>query len=209
MRALVVDDHEFTREGIVHILNDNFPIAKLARAGSYEQAMEHLQNNKWDIVILDITLPGKGGLEVLQSIRSVQSKVPVLVLSMVPVSQYARRILQAGASGYVTKSEPAEELIKAVRAVSRGLKYFSPEVQQELPDIIDETIAKPKHHNLSDREFEVLRGLAEGKSSKEIAATYKVSVNTINSYRKRVLSKLHAKTNIDLVKYAYKHKIVE
>ena len=168
-----------------------------------------MQNNKWDIVILDITLPGKGGLEILQSIRSVQSKVPVLVLSMVPVSQYARRILQAGASGYVTKSEPAEELIKAVRAVSRGLKYFSPEVQQELPDIIDETIGKPKHNTLSDREFEVLRGLAEGKSSKEIAAVYKVSVNTINSYRKRVLSKLHAKTNIDLVKYAYKHKIVE
>ena len=209
MRALVIDDHEFTREGVVHILNDNFPIAKLARAGNYEQAMELLQNNKWDIVILDISLPGKGGLEILQSIRSVQSKVPVLVLSMVPVSQYARRILQAGASGYLTKSEPAEELIKAVRAVSRGMKYFSPEVQQELPDIIDETITKPKHHNLSDREFEVLRGLAEGKSSKEIAAVYKVSVNTINSYRKRVLSKLHAKTNIDLVKYAYKHKIVE
>jgi two-component system, NarL family, invasion response regulator UvrY len=209
MRALVVDDHEFTREGVVHILNDNFPIAKLARAGNYEQAMEQLQNNKWDIVILDISLPGKGGLEILQSIRSVQSKVPVLVLSMVPVSQYARRILQAGASGYLTKAEPAEELIKAVRAVSRGMKYFSPEVQQELPDIIDETIAKPKHHALSDREFEVLRGLAEGKSSKEIAAVYKVSVNTINSYRKRVLSKLHAKTNIDLVKYAYKHKIVE
>ena len=209
MRALVVDDHEFTREGIIRILTDNFDVIKVARAGSYEQAMEQVRNDKWDIIILDISLPGKGGLEILRSIRSIESKVPVLVLSMVPVSQYARRILLAGASGYLTKSEPAEELIKAVRTVSRGMKYFSPEVQQELPDIIDETIRKPKHHNLSDREFEVLRGLAQGKSSKELAGEYKVSINTINTYRKRVLTKLRAKTNIDLVKYAYRYKIVE
>jgi len=210
MRALIVDDHEFTREGIVHILNDNFDITKLARAGSYEAAMEQLKKgNKWDIIILDITLPGKDGLEILRSIRAIESKVPVLVLSMVSVSQYARRVLQAGASGYLTKSEPAEELIKAVRAVTRGLKYFSPEVQQELPGLIDEAIDKPKHHGLSDREFGVLRGLAEGKSSKEIASEYTVSINTVNSYRKRILVKLHARTNIDLVKYAYKHKIVE
>ncbi|MCX6121186.1 MAG: response regulator transcription factor [Ignavibacteriales bacterium] len=209
MRALIVDDHEFTREGIVHILTDNFDITKLARAGNYDEAMEQIKNNKWDIIILDVNLPGKGGLEILRTIRIIESKVPVLVLSMVPVSQYARRIVQAGASGYLTKSEPGEELIKAVRMVARGMKYFSPEVQQELPDIIDESIDKAKHHNLSDREFEVLRGLAEGKSSKEIAGEYKVSINTINSYRKRVLLKLHARSNIDLVKYAYKHKIVE
>ena len=209
MRALIVDDHEFTREGIVHILTDNFDITKLARAGNYDEAMEQIKNNKWDIIILDVNLPGKGGLEILRTIRIIESKVPVLVLSMVPVSQYARRIVQAGASGYLTKSEPGEELIKAVRMVARGLKYFSPEVQQELPDIIDESIDKAKHHNLSDREFEVLRGLAEGKSSKEIAGEYKVSINTVNSYRKRVLFKLQAKTNIDLVKYAYKHKIIQ
>ena len=209
MRALVVDDHEFTREGVGHILTDNFEITKLALAGTYEDAMEQVKNNKWDIIVLDINLPGKSGLEILSSIRAIESKVPVLVLSMVPVSQYARRVLQAGASGYLTKSEPGEELIKAVRALIRGMKYFSPEVQQELPDLIDETIDKPRHQDLSDREFEVLRGLAEGKSSKEIAGEYKVSINTINSYRKRVLAKLHAKSNIDLVKYAYKHKIVQ
>jgi DNA-binding NarL/FixJ family response regulator len=209
MRALVVDDHEFTREGIIHILTDNFDITKLARAGNYEDAMEQIQNNKWDIIILDINLPGKGGLEILSSIRTIESKVPVLILSMVPVSQYARRILQAGASGYLTKSEPGEELIKAVRTITQGLKYFSPEVQQELPDIIDEAISKPKHHNLTDREYEVLRRLAEGKSSKEIAGEYKVSLNTINSYRKRILTKLNARSNIELVKYAYKNKIIE
>ena len=209
MRAIIVDDHEFTREGIIHILTDNFNIVKLARAGNYEDAMEQIQNNKWDIIILDINLPGKGGLEILSSIRAIESKVPVLVLSMVPVSQYARRIVQAGASGYLTKSEPGEELIKAVRTVTRGLKYFSPEVQQELPDIIDESMDKPKHHDLSDREYEVLRRLAEGKSSKEIAGEYKISLNTVNSYRKRILTKLNARSNIELVKYAYKYKIIE
>ena len=209
MRALVVDDHEFTREGVIRILSDNFDITKLARAGNYEDAMVQIRNEKWDIVILDISLPGKNGLEILRSIRELQSKVPVLILSMVPVAQYARRILQAGASGYLTKSEPAEEFIKAVRTISRGMKYFSPEVQQELPDLIDEAINKPKHHDLSDREFEVLRSLAEGKSTKEIAREFKVSSNTVNSYRKRVLMKLEAKTNIDLVKYAYKYNIVD
>jgi two-component system, NarL family, invasion response regulator UvrY len=209
MRALVVDDHEFTREGIIRILTDNFSIAKMGRAGNYDEAIEQVKNGKWDIVVLDINLPGKGGLEVLKSIRATESKVPILVLSMVPVSQYARRVLQAGASGYVTKSEPAEELLKAVRTVYRGMKYFSPEVQQELPDLIDESIDREKHHELSDREFEILRRLAEGKSPKEIASEYKLSVNTVNSYRKRVLVKLHAKTNLDLVKYAYKHGIVE
>ncbi len=209
MRALVIDDHEFTREGIIRILTDNFTIAKIARAGNYEDAMEQIKSGKWDIVILDINLPGKGGLEVLKSIRAVESKVPVLVLSMVSVSQYARRVLQAGASGYITKSEPAEELLKAVRMVSRGMRYFSPEVQQELPDLIDESIDRAKHHELSDREFEILRRLAEGKSPKEIAGEYRISVNTVNSYRKRVLTKLHARTNLDLIKYAYKHGIVE
>ena len=201
--------HEFTREGIIHILTDNFNIVKFARAGNYEQAIEQIKNEKWDIIILDISLPGRSGLEILKSIREVKSKIPVLVLSMVPVSQYARRVLQAGASGYLTKSEPAEEFIKAVRMVTRGRKYFSPEVEQEIPDIIDEALDKPKHHNLSDREFEVLRRMAEGKSCKEIAGEFKTSANTIHSYRKRVMLKLRAKSNIDLIRYAYKYKIIE
>jgi two-component system, NarL family, invasion response regulator UvrY len=209
MKALVVDDHEFTREGIVRILTDNFPITKIVQAGTYEDAMMHIKNNKLDLIILDVNIPGRDGLEILRSIREVDSNVPVLVLSMVPISQYVRRILQAGASGYLTKAEPAEELLKAVRTITRGLKYFSPEVQQELPDIIDESLDRPKHQELSNREYEILRRLAEGKSAKEIAGEYKLSINTVNAYRKRVLIKLHAKSNLDLVKYAYKNDIVK
>ena len=209
MRALVVDDHEFTREGIIRILSDNFSGIKIGRASNYDDALKQVSNNKWDIVVLDINLQGRSGLEVLKSIRSIEPKTPVLILSMVPISQYVRRVIQAGASGYLTKSEPAEELLKAVKMVSRGLKYFSPEVQQELPDLIDESIDRAKHMELTNREFEILQRLAEGKSPKEIAAEYKLSVNTINSYRKRMLTKLQAKSNLDLIKYAIKHGIIE
>jgi DNA-binding NarL/FixJ family response regulator len=209
MRVLIVDDHEFTREGIIRILMDNFTITKVASAGCYDDAIDQAQNTKWDLIVLDINLQGKSGLEVLKTIRAIGSKTPVLVLSMVPVSQYARRILHAGVSGYLTKSEPVEEFIKAVRMVSRGMKYFSPEVQQELPDLVDETVERAKHHDLSNREFEIMKRLAEGKSPKEIAGEYKLSVNTVNSYRKRIISKMHAKTNLDLIRYAYKNNIVE
>jgi two-component system, NarL family, invasion response regulator UvrY len=209
MRVLVVDDHEFTREGVIRILTDNFSISKIVRAGTYEAAMEQLENAKFDFIILDINLPGKSGLEVLASVRSSQPSLPVLVLSMVPVSQYARRVLQAGATGYMTKSEPAEEFLKAVRAVSQGMKYFSPEVQQEIPDLIDESINRPKHDQLSDREFEILQRMADGKSSKEIASEFKISVNTVNSYRKRIMMKLHVKSSADVIKYAFKYKLLK
>jgi two-component system invasion response regulator UvrY len=209
MRVLVVDDHEFTREGVIRILTDNFSTTKIVRAGTYEAAMEQIENGKFDLLILDVNLPGKSGLEVLTSVRSSQPSLPILVLSMVPVSQYARRVLQAGATGYMTKSEPAEEFLKAVRAVSQGLRYFSPEVQQEIPDLVDESINRPKHDKLSDREFEILQRMADGKSSKEIAGEFKITVNTVNSYRKRIMTKLHAKSSADVIKYVYKYKLLE
>jgi DNA-binding NarL/FixJ family response regulator len=208
MRVLVVDDHEFTREGVIRILTDNFSITKMARAGTYETALEQIENGKFDFIILDVNLPGKSGLELLTSVRSSQPSLPILVLSMVPVSQYARRVLQAGATGYMTKSEPAEEFLKAVRAVSQGLRYFSPEVQQEIPDLVDESISRPKHDKLSDREFEILQRMADGKSSKEIAGEFKITANTVNSYRKRIMTKLHAKSTTDVIKYAYKNKLL-
>jgi two-component system, NarL family, invasion response regulator UvrY len=209
MRVLVVDDHEFTREGVIRILMDNFTTSKVVRAGTYEAAMEQIENGKFDLMILDVNLPGKSGLELLTTIRSTQPSVPILVLSMVPVSQYARRVLQAGATGYMTKSEPAEEFLKAIRAVSQGLRYFSPEVQQEIPDLVDESIGRPKHDKLSDREFEILQRMTDGKSSKEIAGEFKITVNTVNSYRKRIMEKLHVKSNADVIKYAYKNKLLK
>jgi len=209
MKVLIVDDHEYTRAGVIRILTDNFPITKFAQAGNYEDAVEQVKNGKWDTIILDINLPGRGGFEVLNSIRMIKPKIPVLILSMVPVSQYVRRVFNAGVPGYITKSEPAEEMVKAFRRVSKGLKYFSPEVQQEIPVVTDESVERPKFHDLTDREFAILQMVGEGKSSKEIACKYKLSVNTINSHRKRIMKKINARTNLELLKYAYEHRIVE
>jgi two-component system invasion response regulator UvrY len=208
MRMLVVDDHEYTREGIIRILSENFETTKIARGGSYEEALGHVQTGKWDIIILDINLPGKSGLEVIQSIRTIDKDVPILILSMVPISQYIRRVVEAGASGYLTKGEPAEELLKAVRTLTRGMKYFSPDVQQELPMLLDETIERPRHEVLSNRELAVLQGLAEGKSVKEIASQYQLTTSTVHSYRKRIITKLRFKSHLDLVRYALKNEIV-
>jgi two-component system invasion response regulator UvrY len=208
MRILVVDDHEYTREGIIRILSDNFETSKIGRGKSYEEAMEQAHSGKWDIIVLDINLPGKSGLEVIRSIRAIDKDVPILILSMVPISQYVRRVIEAGASGYLTKGEPAEELLKAVRMLVRGMKYFSPDVQQELPSLIDESVERPRHEVLSNRELAVLKGIAEGKSVKEIASQYQLTTSTVHSYRKRIITKLHFKSHLDLVRYALKNEIV-
>ena len=208
MRILVVDDHEFTREGVIGILSDAFSVTKVARAGNYNDAVKLARETKWDLMVVDINLADISGLELIKMVRRFDAKVPILVLSMVPVAQYLKRVLQAGATGYITKSEPTEELIHAVRLLVRGMKYFSPQVQQEMPSFIDEVVEHPKHSELSDREFEILRRLAEGKTTKDIAIEYKITVSTVNEYRRRLLFKLHAKSNLELISYAYQNGLV-
>jgi two-component system, NarL family, invasion response regulator UvrY len=209
MRILIVDDHEFTREGVIRILSDAFSVTKVARAGNYNDAVTHVRDGKWDIMVVDINLADISGLELIKTVRKFDTKVPILVLSMVPVAQYLKRVLQAGATGYITKSEPAEELVHAVRLLLRGMKYFSPQVQQEMPSFIDEKVEHAGHNELSDREFEILRRLAEGKTSKDIAVEYTIAVATVNEYRRRLFSKLHVKSNVDLLRYAYQNGLME
>jgi two-component system, NarL family, invasion response regulator UvrY len=209
MKMLVVDDHEFTREGVIRIVSDAFSVTKVGRAGNYDEAVKHTREAKWDLMIVDINLADVSGLELIKSVRKVDTKVPILVLSMVPIAQYLKRVLQAGATGYITKSEPAEELIHAVRLLMRGMRYFSPQVQQEMPSFIDEEVEQPRHTELSDREFEILRRLAEAKTPKEIANEYDISVSTVNEYRRRLFSKLHAKSNLELIRYAFQNGLVD
>jgi two-component system, NarL family, invasion response regulator UvrY len=209
MKILIVDDHEFTREGVVRIVSDAFSVTKVGRAGTYDDAVKQARETKWDLMIVDINLADVSGLDLIKSVRKFDRKVPVLVLSMVPITQYLKRVLQAGATGYITKSEPAEELIHAVRFLMRGMRYFSPQVQQEMPSFIDEEIEQPKHTELSDREFEILRRLAEGRAPKDIANEYDISVSTVNEYRRRLCSKLHAKNNLELMRYAFHNGIVD
>lgn len=209
MKALIIDDHDYTSEGIARLLNDNFEMTKVGRAKNYDEAIKLIESTKWDFITLDINLPGKSGLELLKTIRRKDRLVPVLIISMVQVSQYGRRVLQAGATGYITKGEPAEELLKAVRMVLKGYKYYSPIVQQDIPELMEDKLDQPKHHLLSDREFEIFREVALGKSLKEIALERNLTLNTVCSYRRRVFQKLNAKTNYDLMKYAFRYRIID
>ena len=209
MKILIVDDHEFTREGISLILTQAFEVTKISQAFSFETAMKEFRETKFDLIILDITLKGRSGLEILTEIRLTDKKVAILVLSMVPVSQYVRRVLQAGATGYLTKGESAEELLRAVRLLINRQRYFSPEVQQELPTLIDEVTERTTFDELTDRELEILRELAQGKNIKVIADEFQLSANTVNSYRKRIMIKLQAQSNLDIIRYAYKHGFVQ
>jgi DNA-binding NarL/FixJ family response regulator len=209
MKILVIDDHEFTREGISRILTQAFEVTKMAQAFSYETAMKEFRKAKFDLIIVDITLKGRSGLEIIADMRLTDKKVPILVLSMVPVSQYIRRVLQAGATGYLTKDESAEELLRAVRLLISRQHYFSPEVQQELPGLIDEATERTVFEDLTDRELDILRELAQGKTNKQIADEFQITANTVNSYRKRIMFKLHAQSNLDIIRYALKNGFVQ
>ena len=209
MKILVIDDHEFTREGISRILTQAFEVTKMAQAFSYETAMKEFRKAKFDLIIVDITLKGRSGLEIIADMRLTDKKVPILVLSMVPVSQSIRRVLQAGATGYLTKDESAEELLRAVRLLISRQHYFSPEVQQELPGLIDEATERTVFEDLTDRELDILRELAQGKTNKQIADEFQITANTVNSYRKRIMFKLHAQSNLDIIRYALKNGFVQ
>jgi DNA-binding NarL/FixJ family response regulator len=209
MKILIVDDHEFTREGIARILMQTFEASKIVQACSYETAMKAFRETKFDIIIMDITLKDRSGLEVISDMRLANKKVPILVLSMVPIAQYVRRVIQVGATGYLTKGEPAEELLRAVRQLINRQHYFSPDVQQELPTLIDEAVEQRTTEELSNRELDILQKLARGESNKEIAHEFQITINTVNSYRKRIMVKLHAQSNLDIVRYAYKHGYVQ
>ncbi len=209
MKILIIDDHEFTREGIARILAQAFELTRIAQASSYEAAMKEFRKAKFDLIIVDITLKGRSGLEIIADMRTADKKVPILVSSMVPVSQYIRRVILAGATGYITKDESAEELLRAVRLLISRQHYFSPEVQQELPSLIDEATEQTVFEDLTDRELEILRELAQGKTNKQIASEFQITANTVNSYRKRIMFKLHAQSNLDLIRYALKSGFVQ
>lgn len=208
MKVLVVDDHEYTREGVIRIIADVYDLENVGRAGTYNDGLELFKSDQWNLVVLDINLAGTSGLELISAIREIDANVPILVLSMVPVSQYARRIFRAGATGYVTKADPSDEFLRAVRYVLRGLRYISPIVQQEIPYLLQDIPSESSTKALSDRELLVLQRLIEGKTTKEIAREYQLSISSVNSYRKRLFEKLGVDSIQGLLRYAYENKLV-
>lgn len=208
-RILLVDDHPVVRQGIRQILSDALRPAVIAEADDGESALRDLQEGGWDAVILDITLPGRSGLEVLHDIRRLHPDVPALVLSMHPAEQFARRVLDAGASGYVTKDTAPAQLVKAVRLVLGGRRYLSPGLIEELVSG-DRPPRPPRPHEiLSDREYQVLRMIASGKTVSQIAAALSLSVKTVSTYRVRVLEKMKMRSTAELMRYAIENHLVD
>jgi len=209
LRILLVDDHTIVRDGLKQILSKHFVQATFGEARDSGEAITAIENAFWDLILLDITLPGQSGLEVLKEITSRRPGAKVLVLTMHPEEQYAARVLKAGASGYLTKETASEEVINAVTTIQAGGKYASPAFSQTLLSTLANPTPKAAHEMLSDREYQVLRMLASGKSAKEIGFDLNLSVKTISTYRTRVLQKLTLKTNADIIRYAMREKLVE
>lgn len=206
-RVLLVDDHAVVRRGVRDILTEALGNVAFGEAGRPSEALEKLQHDPWDVVILDISLPGRGGVEALRDIKRLRPKIPVLVLSMHAEEHYALRALRAGAAGYVNKEGAAEELAGAVRKVLMGGTHVSARLAETLAKNL-QSGDRPAHERLSDRELEVLRGLAAGKSVKEISVSLSLSEKTVSTYRTRLLEKMQMHSNAELIQYALHEGLV-
>jgi two-component system invasion response regulator UvrY len=208
MRILIADDHSVVRKGLKQILMESFECAHIHDVSDAEELVQEVMKEEWDVVITDLSMPGRGGLDALYQIKQYDPKLPVLILSIHPEEQYAIRALKAGASGYLSKDMASEELVDAVNRVLSGKKYISPFLAEKLVSDLDMTAGKRLHELLSDREFDVLRLIASGKSISEIGTMLSLSPTTISTYRARVLLKFNMKTNADLILYALEHKLI-
>src|SRR5579859_5693160 len=209
IRILIVDDHALVRQGLKQVLADAFTRAEFGEADTANAALEKTWKQRWDIALLDITMPGKSGLDVLKEMVDAQPNLAVLVLSMHPEDQYAVRVLKTGAAGYLTKNTASEEVVGAVKKVLAGGKYVSASLAETLAEGLNAPAGKSPHEILSDREYQVMRFIAIGKSVKEIAFELSLSVKTISTYRSRVMEKMKLKTNADIIRYAVHEKLVD
>jgi two-component system invasion response regulator UvrY len=209
IKALIADDHAVVRQGLRQILQETSDMQVTGEAATGPEALDRARGDSYDVVVLDITMPGRSGFEVLKELRVDRPELPVLVLSMHAEEQFAVRLLKAGAAGYLNKESAPEELVKAIRKVVAGGRYVSPTLAEKLAFEIDAGSDKLAHETLSDREFQVMRMMASGKTVKEIAAELSLSVKTISTYRARILAKMNLHTNAELIHYAITNQLVE
>jgi DNA-binding NarL/FixJ family response regulator len=209
IRVLVADDHPIVREGLRQILSDTDDILVVDEADSGQAVLNYTSRKNYDVILLDISMPGRDGLEVLRELKQQKPKLPILILSMYPEEHYAVRVLRGGASGYLTKSSAPDELITAIRKVAAGRKYISTTLAERLTYELDRDADKPVHEILSDREYQVMHMIATGKSVKDIADELSLSVKTVSTYRTRILGKMNMKNNAEIVLYAVQNKLVD
>jgi two-component system invasion response regulator UvrY len=208
LRILLADDHAVVRHGVKQILADAYAGATFGEAPNAHELLELVGEQSWDIVVLDLNMPGGNGLEALKQIKLDHPQLPVLILSMYPEDQYAVRTIRAGAAGYLNKESAPEELVQAIHKILHGGEYISADVADELVQFARHEDGQPLHKHLSDREFQVLCLIASGKEVKEISSELGLSAKTISTYRARLLEKMNMKTNAELTHYAVQNELV-
>ena len=208
IRVLIADDHPLVRSGLRQVLAPEPDFAVPGEAEDSEQAVKSVDEQSWDVVLLDISMPGRGGLDALREIRRRRPTLPVLILSMHSEDQFAIRAIKAGASGYLSKVHPPSEVIRAIRRVITGKRYVTSTLAEALANVVESGSARP-HETLSDREFQVMCEIAAGKTVSEIAARISLSVKTVSTYRARALEKMSMRTNAELTRYAIENGLVD
>jgi len=208
IRMLIADDHSVVRKGLRQILLEGFPTAHIEEVPDAEEMIKKIIHEQWNVVISDLSMPGRSGLEALSQIKQINAKLPILILSIHPEEQYALRVLKAGAAGYLSKDMAPDELVNAVHRVMLGKKYITASIAEKLAAVLDRDNGRAPHENLSDREFSVMKMLAAGKSVSDIAESLFLSVTTVSTYRSRILVKMNMKSNADLTLYAVENKLI-
>lgn len=208
IQILIADDHTIVRRGLLQILKDGFPDAVIDEVADAESIVKNIHKKNYDVIISDLSMPGRSGLEVLPQIKSINADIPILILSIHHEDHYAVRVLKAGASGYMSKDLAPEELVLAVKRVLQGKKYITESVAEKLSTYYEKEKTFNSHQLLSDREFSVLQFIASGKSITEIAESMLLSVTTVSTYRSRILSKLNLKNNAELIMFALENNII-
>lgn len=209
LKILIADDHAIVREGIKQILAELPDKVTTDEAINGQEVIQKVWDNNYDLVLLDISMPGRSGLDILKQLKSEKPALKILILSMHPEEQYAIRALKAGASGYLTKESTPLELTEAIKKVSMGKKYVSASLAETLASHLETTTEKPLHENLSNREYEVMCMIASGKTVKEIANELSLSAKTISTYRTRILEKMNMKNNAQITHYTIQNRLVD
>lgn len=208
MKILIADDHAIVRRGLKEILLDEYPSSIIGDASDAEELLKKVFQEHWDLIISDLSMPGRSGLDALKQIKQAFPKLPVLIMSIYSEDQYAVRALRAGASGYFNKNSIHEDLFKAIESVRKGKKYITPAVAEKLAEAFPTGGTEQPHQLLSDREFEVFKLLASGKTVSEIAYQLSLSANTVSTYRSRILEKMNLHSNSELIRYALEQRLL-
>lgn len=205
-RIILADDHGFIRLGLIQLLKDEYPLAQIKEVGDGESLVKEVMLHDWDLVISDLDMPGRSGLEALQQIKLIKPRLPVLILSIYTEDLYAVRVLKAGAAGYLNKNSAPEELITAIRRIALGKKYITPEIAEKL--LIHIKTDKQPHELLTNKEFEIFTLLALGKTTTQVAEALSLALTTVSTHRSRIMQKLDLSTNSELTRYAIAHNII-